>query len=73
MPLPSHDFTAQDILLYLIFIRSNLIGVNQYLNFVMPFIDKLFNSLPDHILLLSYDLNTFKEGVSRHLHDLKRG
>jgi hypothetical protein len=42
--------------------------VNQHLHSFIPFTGKLWNSLPVSVFPPSYDLNSFKRGVSRHLH-----
>ena len=39
--------------------------VNQYLHSFIPYTDKLWNSLPLSVFSPSYDLNSFKKGVSR--------
>jgi hypothetical protein len=41
--------------------------VNQHLHSFIPFTGKLWNSLSDSVFPPSYDLNSFKRGVSRHL------
>ena len=40
--------------------------VNQYLHSFIPYINKLWNSLPLSVFPPAYDLNSFKRGVSRH-------
>ena len=41
--------------------------VNQYLHSFIPYIRKLWNSLPLTVFSPVYDLNSFKRGVSSHL------
>ena len=41
--------------------------VNQQLHSFIPFTGKLWNSLPDSVFPPSYNLNSFKRGVLRHL------
>ena len=43
--------------------------VNQHLHSFIPFTGKLWNSLPCSVFPPAYDLNSFKRGVSRHLHN----
>ena len=40
--------------------------VNKYLHSFIPYTGKLWNSLPLSVFPLAYDLNSFKNGVSRH-------
>ena len=41
--------------------------VNQYLHSFFPSTGKLWNSQPESVFPPSYDVNSFKRGVSRHL------
>ena len=41
--------------------------VNQYLHSFFPSTGKLWNSLPESVFPPSYELNSFKRGVPRHL------
>ena len=53
----SHPFSVQP---------SNA-RINQCLHSFIPFTGKLWNSLPDSVFPPTYDLQSFKRGVSRHL------
>ena len=61
--LTAHDF----LLIQPYFVHLPYARVNHYLHSLVPSTGKFWNSLPESVFPSSYDLNSFKRGVSRHL------
>ena len=67
-PLPRPRCTRLSTFSHPYSIQLTNARVNQYLHSFIPFTGRLWNSLPDSVFPPSYNLDSFKRGVSRHLH-----
>merc|ERR1712035_290670 len=66
-PLPRPRCTRLSTLSHPNAVQTPNARVNQYLHSFIPSSGKLWNSLPLSVFPPSYDLNSFKREVSRHL------